>query len=101
VALGPVLLLELRLERRQFGERRVGIRFFVLPAAAPERLGIILLALGALDLRTALAAGAARPPIDARGIAFVFALLPLLPLAARVAFAALLPVRTVFPLGLR
>ena len=52
------ILLKLLLEGGELGERRIGIRIFVLPSATTVRLGVILLALGALHL---IAFVAARP----------------------------------------
>ena len=44
-------LLELLLERGELGERRIGIRRLVAVRAAAMRLGVILLAFGAIDRR--------------------------------------------------
>ena len=84
-------MLELLLQRRELGKRRVGIRFLVLPIlTAAERLGVILLALGAFDAvtlaaRRAIAAAALLAAIGAL-------LLPVYTLLARVAILALLPI---------
>src|SRR5690348_10553718 len=51
-------LLELLLERRELGEWRIGIRLLVPSSrSAPERLSVILLALGTIDTVAAVAAG--------------------------------------------
>src|SRR5262249_42103533 len=89
-SLGLILLLELCLQGGELGERRIRIRLLVLTAAA-ERLGVILVALGAVALRAALRARRARPALLALGPLA----LPLGALAAFLPVAASLAVRTI------
>src|SRR6185312_4863529 len=88
---GCVLLLKLALERGELGEGRIRIRFLVLAARAAIRLGVILLALGALDLTAAL---------TARPLAARTAVLPLAALrVALLALTALVPVLALLPVA--
>src|ERR1041385_8310224 len=87
-------LLKLLLQRGELRERRVRIRLVAALRAVAERLGVILLALGAIDLRAAVAAArtifAAFPSLafDAALIALL-ALLPLAACGARLLLVAL------------
>src|SRR4051812_18321470 len=62
--LGRLLLFELLLQGGELGEGRIRIRFLVAAAARTVRLGVILLALGAVGTLVALAA---RPVAARRG----------------------------------
>jgi hypothetical protein len=95
-------LFQLLLERSKFGEWRIRVRLFVAAAGrAAERLGVVLLAFGALDPLTTIAAWtvaarAAFLTLDAFILTF-HALLALVPVLAffaiRTITALVAPVR--------
>jgi hypothetical protein len=101
MASGRLFALELLLERGELGKGRIGIRLLVAAAAAAKGLGVILLALGALDLGALVAAravAARRRPISMSALASALVLalgaltLTVGTLLALVTVAARLPV---------
>jgi hypothetical protein len=94
-------LLKLLLERRELGERRIGIRLLVAIFRAAKRLCVILLALGAFD---PVAFVASRRAIATLRVvfaleAFALTLDALLALLTRLALLAIAGLLVFLPLG--